>query len=389
MTEPNISHLIVSNAAAVRLIQQEALSEEVVQVESADDLSQYLDQAAFAPLQRLGQFKELHELRSGLKQHNESVEEVDEPKVLGNANVGEAASRFQKNNYELSVKTLLILRGQIRASDSPEEALRKVRAIYPDPSLADEALDFLLETAEPEMLDTLRKAKSLLQAESEREIKAGRNMGVQAREFSKEGLGSPSSLRDMYRDITGNAREPLKLFNELAEKFQYDKLKLVIHFMLHSLGSDLRAKGPSIPRGELKRLIDETRSLQGILGVFRFFQSRMQLIQRQFTSYHLSLPARTDFEMLAKTFVKLLGEKYINPEKILQTAKLLGVDEEVAAQIVLYTQMRDALKQIAPRYFRNPQHKDELWKAYIAAIENLEDLLEDEEEEKNDTEEDE
>jgi len=154
----------------------------------------------------------------------------------------------------------------------------------------------------------------------------------------------------------------------------------VLHFLLHSLGSDLKAKGSSIPRAELKRLIDETRSLQGILGIFRFFQSRMKLMQRQFASYGLVLPPRLDFEALARLFVKILAERYINGEKIMQTARLLGIEQEVAAQIIIYTQMRDAIRQIAPRYFRDLRHRDEQLKAYLEAVDKLEDTLEEEEE---------
>ena len=207
-------------------------------------------------------------------------------------------------------------------------------------------------------------------------------MGAQAREFAQQDLGSPTSLRDLYRDIILNQREPLKLFDELTERFRYPKLKTAITFMLHSLGSDLKSKGPSIPRGELKRLVDETRSMQGILGVFRFFQSRMKLIQRGFTSYGLMVPTRLDFESIARVFVKILAERFMNPEKILQVAKILGLAEEPAAQIVIFNQMLDALKQIAPKYFRDLRHRDELLKVFIDAIEKLEDQLEEEEEEK-------
>ena len=142
----------------------------------------------------------------------------------------------------------------------------------------------------------------------------------------------------------------------------------------------MKSKGPSIPREELKRLLDETRSLQGILGVFRFFQSRMKLMHKLFSSYGLILPPRLDFEALARLFVKILAERYVNSEKIMQTARYLGIEEEVAAQIIVYTQMRDAIRQVAPKYFRDMRHRDEQLKAYIDTLEKLEDQLEEEEE---------
>ena len=121
--------------------------------------------------------------------------------------------------------------------------------------------------------------------------------------------------------------------------------------------------------------------MQGILGIFRFFQSRMRMIQREFNSYNLMMPPRLDFELLARLLAKILAERFMNPEKILQTAKILGVGDEIAAQIIVYSQMRDALKQIAPKYFRDPRHRDELLKTFIDTIEKLEDEMEEEDEE--------
>lgn len=382
MSEPHISHLIQSNITSIKMIQKEAAQERAIQVESEQDINQCLELNVFNPMQRARNFKELNQLKSEIETtEGKEAEDVEELKVLKTEAIQESASRFQKNNFEMNAKLLLILRERIKAEDTPEDVLNKVISVYSDPALADEALDFLIETATPQTLSIIKLAKERLNATQEREVKAGRNMGIQARSFSEAGLGSPTSLRDLYRDITGTPRDPLILFNELTERFRFEKLKAVIHFLLHSLGADLKAKGSSIPRGELKRLLDETRSLQGILGIFRFFQSRMKLMQRQFASYDLILPSRLDFEALARLFVKILAERYVNIEKILQTAKILGIEEEVAAQIIVYTQMRDAIRQVAPKYFRDPRHREEQLKVYIDVIDKLEDKLEEEEEE--------
>ena len=227
----------------------------------------------------------------------------------------------------------------------------------------------------------IQLAKELLNARFGREVKAGRNMGAEAREFSKEGLGSPTSLRDLYRDITGTPRDPVKLFSELSDRFPYSKLRTTIHFLLHSLGSDLRAKGPSIEPALLRRLLTETRSLQGILGIYRFFQERMNLIRKQFASYQVTLPLRLTFETLSKQFVKFLAERIMTPPMILQSARSLGISEETIAQMIIYSQMKDAIKQIAPRYYRTNQQRDDLLKAFLKVLEDLEDQLEKETEE--------
>lgn len=379
MADPNISPILPVGNQAVRLIQQEARQAGAKAVESEGNLSQYVENTLFNPMQQAQRFRELDKLKS---QHNKTeVDNPEEEKIVGVESSEETASRFQKNNPELQSRTLAILRSLLSESDTPEETLAKVFSIYPDPALADEALDFLIETATPEMLEMLQKTKELLNRDYERQVKAGRNIGIWARQFSQEGLGSPTSLRDMYRDVTTNPRDPLKLFDELSQKFPYKKLKSVIAFLLHSLGGDLKSKGPSIDRADLARLIEETRSLQGILGIFRFFQSRSKLIESLFQSKNLARPQQVNFETLARLLVKMLAERFVNPEKIMQTAKMLGLAEEVAAQIIVYSQMYDALRQISPRYYRTPQHKNDLAKAFVDTLEELDEKLEKEEEE--------
>ena len=382
MSEPRISHILPTSSQGIREIQKEAAADRAQQIETDDDISQYFELSAFNPMAQAQRFRNLKEIHTR-EQQSAGVEETEEaqPRILDVERVDEASERFQKNNYELNAKTLRILRSQISEGDTADDILKKVESVYADAALADEALDFLAETTDAQLLAATQEAKEKLNKDRGKEIRAGRNMGAQAREFAQQGLGSPTSLRDLYRDITLNPRDPLKLFDELTEKFRYPKLKSAITFMLHSLGSDLKSKGPSIQRGELKRLIDETRSMQGIMGIFRFFQSRMRLIQREFASYQLTMPSRLDFEILARVFSKIIAERFMNPEKILQTAKLMGISEEIAAQIIIYSQMRDALKQIAPKYFRDPRHRDELIKAFIDTIDKLEDQLEEEEEE--------
>ncbi len=378
MTEPRISNAFPISQHGVKELQKEIAQETAMQVES-ENLDQYFELSSFNPMRQAQTFRNLKDIHTKEQKKAEEAEEVEE-KILDVEKVDEVAERFQRNNYELNAKTLRILRSQIAKADTADEILQKVEAVYQEASLADEALDFLFETTDAQLQAATAEAKEKLNKDKGKEIKAGRNMGAQAREFAKEGLGSPTSLRDLYRDITLNPREPIKLFDELAEKFRYPKLKMAINFMLHSLGSDLKAKGPSIQRVELKRLIDETRSMQGILGVFRFFQSRMKLIQREFSSYQLMVPTRLDFEILSRIFIKLLTERFLSPDKIMQTAKLLGISEEAAAQMVVFSQMRDAIKQIAPKYFRDPRHRDEILKSFIDTIEKLEDQMEEEEE---------
>lgn len=368
-----------STAAAIQQMKALTLEGEVQQVESAQDYMSMVEEAAFNPSVMARRFRTLEEWRTAQAERQVEQEKIEDRLVQKVARTEEAAQEFQQRNEELQAKVLLILRGRLKGGNGADEVLDLVRETYEDVALADEALDFLLVTTEGDLHGEVAKAKDKLVSLFDREIRAGRNMGEQSRVFSKMGLGSPNLLRDLYREITGNPREPLPLFDFLADKFQYMQLKTVIQFFLHSLASDLRAKGPSIGRPQLKRLMDDIRSLQGVLGVYRFFQGRIPLMMREFRSYDVPFPSRLNFEMLARLFVKLLAERFVSTERIQQTGSALGVAGETAAQIVVYAQMRDALRNVAPRFFRNQQHRDELLKHFLDLLETLEEKYEEEE----------
>jgi hypothetical protein len=154
---------------------------------------------------------------------------------------------------------------------------------------------------------TVQAAKDLLNRTFGREVLSGRNMGVQAREFSKEGLGSPTSLRDLYREITGNPREPLQLFVELTDKFRYDKMKTVITFCCTHSGLTSKRKGLRYPvqsssgcstrRGRCKEFWVFSGSSKAGCG------SSL----REFASYNLALPTTTQFRSLSQDFRQNLG----------------------------------------------------------------------------------
>lgn len=291
--------------------------------------------------------------------------------------IKDSANQFQQRNPELRANVLTLLREQIKPGDTKEEILRKLAEFYPDVSLADEALEFLLETTDGELYKTVQEAKEEFGKQNGREITAGRNIAAQARQASEKGIGSPTSMRDLYRDITGNPRDSTTLFEELSAKYAFKDLKKVVDFMLHSLGADMKAKGPSIPRGMLHTLLAETRSLQAIIGVYRFFRSRMGLLEKMMANDGMEMPPDLNFETLSKEFMIMAAERYPNSGKVLQRMVRLGIDKWIQAKIAVLMQMRDAVREVAMgQIYKSLQHRDDLYLAILEALEDLEDQLE-------------
>lgn len=315
---------------------------------------------------------------SGAGESGERIEKVKD--------IDQMADFFQKRNRELKSQLLLDLKARIKEGDTPEEILKKTLEIFPDPSLADEALEFLMATLDGDTSSaaTLRaviQARKNLNNQQAREVKAGRNIQGAAHEYGDKSIGTPTQLRNIYRDITGNPREPYLLFQEFAAKYDYEQIKALIAFLLHSIGSDLNSKGPSIVRAELVRLFTEARTLQSVLGVYRFFEGRMPMIVRLFKEQGATPNMLLSFEFLAKAFMTLVQDRYPNADRVLKLADMLGLEEEVVSQIIIYSQFRDATKGVSPRLYRDIQHRFDLYAAIVDALEELEDTLEEEEEE--------
>lgn len=320
--------------------------------------------------------------RTTIKTRSSKMEKALKAKAAGKKllpveRIKDSANSFQQRNPELKAKSLIALRESISEGDTKEEILKKLKDFFEDVSLMDEALDFLLETTEGDLAATVKEAKDELNQQAGREVRAGRNIGEQARASAGKGLGEATTLRDMYRDLTGNPRDSITLFEELSQKYSFKELKEVIDFMLHSLGSDLKSKGPSIPHGLLHRLMTETRSLQSILGVYKFFRGRMNLMHGLFQRSGLNFPAHLTFETMAKQFMNIASDRYPSAQKVLQTASKLGIERWIKAKIIVFSQLRDAIREVAlGQIYKSVQHRDEVIMALIEALEELEDELE-------------
>lgn len=354
--------------------QADARKMAIAQEASSISMTEFADEAAFNPVTMTRRFEPLE---NKVKKKVEKAEEEQVPEI---EQIQAISEEFEERNPELLARSLQLLFASIKGKDTAEEILRKAMQLFPDHSLADEAFEYLERVYKGEAIDKIRQAKQMLNEAYGREVRAGRNIGVQAREFAKEGLGSPTGLRDLYRDITGNPRSATTLFQELNEKLSFAKMQKAIDFLLHALGADLKSKGPSIPPGELHNLMTEVRNLLAVLGVYRFFQGRMDLVNSSFQRAGMLLPPRITFELMARMFVQFLLERYPSMDKVFQLSQKMGLSAEVLAQIIIMTQMRDAVRGVAPKLFRNEQHRHDVLMSFIEALEELEEQMEEREE---------
>lgn len=81
--------------------------------------------------------------------------------------------------------------------------------------------------------------------------------------------------------------------------------------------------------------------------------------------------------------MRFLQERYPSVDKALLLSQQLGIADEELAQLIIYLQFRDAMRQVAPRLFRDEKHRQELLMCFMETLEDLEEELEEEEEKDN------
>lgn len=380
---PGISSLTGVSSKQVHEAENEAQLLLAAEVEEAEESLFGSGDSSFSPMFMNKDSKKLEDqLKKNAAKEADEADDDDQPTKLID-DVTRLARSLEKKNPEMNHRALLGLKADIKEDDDAETIYEKVRTYYKDEYLADEALQFLESTTNPhtKLGKNVRQARALLLARHAREVKAGRNINETAQEFQKKGLANASSLRELYQDVTKNPKEPTTLFEELSSQFSFNKMKQVLSFILHSLGKDMKSKGPSISVAELTRLFAEARTMQAILSIYRFFYNRMTLIKDAYSRESLDFPEGLNFEVLSKQFAKYIQEKYPSPDKVLRLSALMKIEDEIIGQIIIYTQFRDALRGVSPKLFRSQKQRQELLMALIETISELDDLLDDEEDE--------
>src|SRR5579863_783395 len=146
-------------AAAQKAAQERAMAQEV----SEEGFQSWIDEGAFSPLVMARRFESLENKRKRTAKEEETEKAEKKEKVVQEIQkIEDISNQFNKKNPELQSRSLLLLRSRLSDTDTEEAILRKVLEMYPDYSLADDALDFLLQTTEKGLSDEVRKARERL-----------------------------------------------------------------------------------------------------------------------------------------------------------------------------------------------------------------------------------
>jgi len=349
-----------------------------VQESMQDSFQSFVDQFAVNTMQIIRRNSEPFEERVKKRPRTESADkqqEGEEEIPLEIEETHEVSGYYENKNPEVKSKNLQGLKDQISKFDTPEDILQKIMENFPDPVMADAAFDYLLQVMPDELKAKIYNARENFKNRFGRALKAGKNIFEESLKFSEEGLGAPSELRQMYAELTGDPKTPIYLFDELLKKFDYEKMKKAIDFWMHALGADLNSKGSSIQRGELYKLIEETRTLQAILGVYNYFASKQRELVLNLARRNAEATPEMNYQNLAKLFVRILQDKFPSPDKILNLKRDLKIEPFLHSQEAVLSVMCSGIKGTSPRLYKNEKHKIEILNCFLLALEAIDSVL--------------
>jgi type III secretion protein W len=354
----------------------------VVQEEMQQSMQTFMDQTAVNFMQILRQSgRTLDDRQNNAKRLSRSDTQDTKPEDESDVvqieveQIEEVANYLENKEQINQQRSLRSIKDQITKFDSEEDIIQKVLENFQDPINAEAALEYLLRVVPDELKEKVANAQKTFRKRFEKKLKASKNILQESLEFEKEGLGDAKELRDFYSDLTQDSKPPLEMFEELLKKFTYEKMKTAINFWLHALGADLNKKGSSIEKGELHKLIQEAKSFQAILGVYRFFAHKQRELIITLARNDQNATEEMNYQSLAKLFVRFLQEKYPSPEKVLFMKHDLHIESQLLAQEAVFNIMCSAIKNVSPKLYRNQKHQDEVMTCFLTALEAIDEVL--------------
>ncbi|MBF5051202.1 Uncharacterized protein CLAVI_000840 [Candidatus Clavichlamydia salmonicola] len=360
---PTIDVASLAAKAAAAEAKEIAVAQQESQAQINDNPDFTNPAAATRVTTKLKDFKTLAQRRKSTE-----TSTPDEKKVEGIEDKQEEdlAEHEQQETPELEAPKLRELKAASHPEDTVEDVLSRVSAMFPDPVLALKALTFLEESvpaSDTAAKNLIIQAKTKFMAENPRAIRAGVNIAselyVGSSANAADSTIKPSALRGIYHDVTGNIQTHQEMFQLLSKSYSLPEIKSIAKFLLRGMAAELRTEGASIEHPKLRALMSETYTLQAVLRVYGFFESSRGTLSRSFSDEGLKLPDSVTTKDLALAFTNLIGEKFLNTEKVKRVLEPLVGNNPIGQSCIL-NMFYQGLYQVSPRTFSTLGQRQQL-----------------------------
>lgn len=283
------------------------------------------------------------------------------------------ADKHSSDSTEISAQDLRSLRDSIAPDASPDDILKAVQEKFSDPVLASRALDYLdasVSSSDGALKNAIIQAKTTYNTTHKQAIVGGKNIQFTTHQFASELKVSPSSLRQLYLEVTSKENTCKQMFTLLTERYLFPDMKAVTSFLLNGISADMKSEGSSIPSAKLMLLMGEIRNLEAVVDSYQIFESAFPRMQQNAQAEGLSFPDHVNFVSLAESFQKLVGDNYPLAKKCeTEVQSLVGPDTDL--QSIVLNNFFTAARNVSPRFFESVGKRDAFLTALANALDNI------------------
>ena len=221
------------------------------------------------------------------------------------------------------------------------------------------ALSYTIEQLKEEggdaaLLSSLNRAITDLNDESGPEIRAGLNVSQAAAEAAQKGLGEIQDLRDSYRDAVLNFTSVSQVYKKITEEHGTEKLTASVEFLLKGLSTEVNKDTRSLPKQQLKAIMDDIYQLKLLSGMYYQCDDLMSRLKHNYPATPIQ-----DGQALLQELLHLKENNWHSEQQIQQVSDRLKISLP-EAKIYFLNGLKDLIRLIPIKSFDNDNQRAEL-----------------------------
>ena len=307
--------------------------------------------------------------------HSEKVEKKLAKRKMGKSELKtfamEQAERYlnQVPDLEKSQKLADFAKqiSQMEASTSPRQLQEFAKQSYQDASHQFLALSYArdqlqAEGADDEQIANLSKAITQLEEQHGPEIRAGINISQNAAAAARQGVGKIQGLRDFYRDVVLDYTSVTQAYTKVVKDHSGEKFMDAVGFLLSGLAAEVGKDSRSLPKSQLKAIMDDIYQLKLLGGMYHQCDALMDKVH---DNYH-SAQAK-DGQALLQEILELKEKGWYSDQLVESIAGKLDI-KPTDAKIYFFNGLKDLIRLIPRKAFEDENKRTELMDSVQQAL---------------------
>ena len=248
---------------------------------------------------------------------------------------------------------------QMDKSASSQQLRKLAKQSYQDVSHQFLALSYARDIMHKEgvstgLLANLGGAISQLEVQHGPEIRAGINISQNAAAVARQGTGDIQGLRDFYRDVVLDYTNITQAYHKVVKDYGDRKFMDAVGFLLDGLATEVGKDHRSLPKSQLKAVMDDIYQLKLLASMHHQCDSLMDKVH---SNYHVALTHNG--QALLQQILELKEKGWYSDQLVEHMAEKLNIDH-VQAKIYFFNGLKDLIRLIPYKAFSDENKRAEL-----------------------------